>query len=343
MVSGKEGKMIKLAIDFGSSVTKIYRADTNSGIVLAEPSCVAVSGEENQVRAIGKDAKNLIGRTAEYTRIVYPVYEGTIVDRELAVEMLKGFLSRIGIKKRALRRAQILINIPCGLRDKQLAEYAAVMEECGLNSVRFVEQPYLAALGGGAALSESDPVFCLDIGGGVANAAVVSANGMIAGIAINVGGNNIDANIIARIAENNQLLVGALTAERIKNEIGTLSPSALGTMMVEGSSTTSCQPASTTVSASELTESIRVYIHKILEYATSVLEYLPAEVAAAVKRNGIYLSGGLMKLSYLPQYIGARLGMRYQVSEEPQFTTVLGGGVLLRDKEFLNRFSKKYD
>ena len=335
--------MIKLAVDFGSSVTKIYRADTSSGIVLAEPSCVAIAGEENIVKAIGKDAKSLIGRTAEYTRIVYPIYEGIIVDRGLATEMLKGFLSRIGIKKGALRRAQILINIPCGLQEKEIAEYAAVMEECGLNCVRFVEQPYLAALGGGAALSESDPVFCLDIGGGVANAAVVSANGIIAGIAINVGGNNMDANIVARISESRNLLIGVLTAEKIKNEIGTLSPSALGGMIAEGSSTITRQPASASVQAGELTESIRVYIDKILEYAVSVLQYLPAEVAAAVNRNGMYLSGGVMKISYVAQYIGKALGMPYQVSEEPQFTTVLGGGVLLRDKEFLNRFSKKCD
>lgn len=335
--------MIKLAIDLGSSVTKMYRADTNSGIVLAEPSCVAVTGEENQIKAIGKEAKNLIGKTAEYTRIIYPIYEGVIVDRELATVMLKGFLARIGIKKMALRRAQILINIPCGLRENQLAEYAALAEECGLHSVRFVEQPYLAALGGGAALSESDPVFCLDIGGGVANAAVVSANGIIAGLAINVGGNNMDANIIARIADNNNLLIGALTAEKIKNEIGTLSPSALGTMIAEGSSTLNCQPASAPVQAAELTDSIRVYVDKILEYATSVLYCLPAEVAAAVNRNGIFLSGGVMKIAHLPQYIGAKLNMRCQVSEEPQFATVLGGGVLLRDKEFLNRFSKKYE
>ena len=219
MVWGKGCNMIKLAIDLGSSVTKMYRADTNSGIVLAEPSCVAVTGEEKEIKAIGKEAKNLIGKTAEYTRIIYPIYEGVIVDRELAEEMLKGFLSRIGIKKMSFRRAQILINIPCGLREKQLAEYAALAEECGLHGARFVEQPYLAALGGGAALSESDPVFCLDIGGGVTNVAVVSADGIIAGISLNIGGNNMDANILNKVARANKLKIGTLTAEKLKNEI----------------------------------------------------------------------------------------------------------------------------
>lgn len=333
--------MIKLAIDLGSSVTKIYRADTNSGIVLAEPSCVAVSGADGEIKAIGKEAKNLIGKTAEYTKIVYPIYEGVVVDMRLAAAMLTAFLSRIGIKKSALKRAQVLLNIPCGLSGKRLAEYQQLVEDCDLRKVRFVEQPYLSALGAGAVISDTDPIFCLDIGGGVTNAAVISANGIISGISINVGGNNMDANIISKIASNNSLLVGALTAEKIKNEIGSLSVSALGTMVAEGSSTETCQPASVSVQAADLTECIRVYINKIIEYATGVLWQLPAEVAAAVNRNGVYLSGGVMKISHVPQYIGAKLNMRYRVCEEPQFATVLGGGVLLQDRELLNTFAKK--
>ena len=335
--------MVKLAIDFGSSMTKIYRADTNSGVVLAEPSCVAVVGEDQEIKAIGKEAKNLIGKTAEYTSIVYPVYEGEIVDMRLAAAMLKEFLSRIGIKSSKIRRAQILFSVPCGISEHSLSEYIALTEECGLKRVWFVEQPYLAALGAGAALSDAEPVFCLDIGGGVSNAAVASGDGIIAGISLNIGGNNMDANIISKIAANNRLLIGALTAEKIKNEIGSLAPGALGTMVAEGSSTETCQPSAASVQAAELTDCIRVYINKVIEYATAVLWKLPAEVAATVNRNGVYLSGGVMKIPHVPQYIGSKLGMRYRVCEEPQFATVLGGGVLLRDKELLLRFAKKID
>ena len=160
---------------------------------------------------------------------------------------------------------------------------------------------------------------------------------------MNVGGNNMDANIITRLSDNNKLLVGALTAEKIKNEIGSLSPSALGTMVAEGSSTVTCQPAAVSVQAGELTDCIRVYINKIVEYAVEVLRTLPAEVAAIVNRNGVYLSGGIMKIPYVPQYIGAKLGMRFRVCEEPQFAAVLGGGLLLRDCDSLNRFAKIID
>ncbi|MBE5747723.1 MAG: hypothetical protein E7352_06100 [Clostridiales bacterium] len=335
--------MIKLAIDLGSSMTKIYRADTNSGVVLAEPSCVAVVGNDETVKAIGKEAKNLIGKTAERTTIVYPVYEGEIVHMNLAVIMLKEFLSRIGIKATALKRAHVLFSVPCGLSNRVLSGYANLVEECGLKKVWFVEQPYLAALGAGAVLTDSDPVFCLDIGGGVSNAAVVSADGIIAGISMNVGGNNMDANIISKIANNNKLLVGALTAEKIKNEIGSLSPSALGTVVAEGSSLETYKPSATSVQAGDLTDCIRVYVNKIMEYAVEVLRILPAEVAAIVNRNGVYLSGGVMKIPHVPQYIGANLGMRQRVCEEPQFATVLGGGVLLRDPVLLRRFAKQIE
>ncbi|MBR2622990.1 MAG: rod shape-determining protein [Clostridia bacterium] len=335
--------MIKLAIDLGSSMTKIYRADTNSGIVLAEPSCVAVCDDTQEIKAVGKAAKNLIGKTAEYTRIVNPIKEGLIVDRPIAAKMLCEFLSRIGIKKSALRHALIVVSIPCGLGDAQLSEYVALMDECDLRKVRFVEQPYLAALGGGAVLSETDPIFCLDIGGGMSNAAVISANGIIAGIALNVGGNHIDNHIINKLANDSKLLIGALTAEKIKNEIGSLAISPLGSMVAEGSSTQNCQPDSTAVHATDLSESIRACINKILDYAVGVLWNLPAEVAAAVHHNGVYLSGGVMKLAQAPQYIGNKLNMRYHICEEPQFATVLGGGVLLQDKELLNRFARKVD
>ncbi len=334
--------MWKLAIDLGSSTTKIYRADTSSGIVLAEPSCVAVSSD-GEVKAIGKEAKNLTGKTGEYTSIVYPVYEGEIVDLRLAAMMLKAFLKRVGVKPSALSRAQILISIPCGISDRTLGDYVALTEECGLKKVFFVEQPYLAAMGADLVLTHTDPVFCIDVGGGVTNVAVVSADGMIAGLSMSIGGNNMDANILSRVAKTNGLRIGALTAERIKNEVGSLAVSARGTIIAEGSSVETYRPAAASVQASDITDCIKLYVDKILEYAGAVLRKLPAEVAATVNRNGVFLSGGVMNIPHLPQYIGRSLDMRYHVCEEPQYATVLGGGDMLRDKQLLRALAKKLD
>ena len=332
--------MIKLAIDFGSSVTKIYRADNNSGIVLSEPSCIAVN-DGHDIKAIGKAAKELIGKTAEFTRIERPIQDGLIVDRGLAVKMLQEFLSRIGLSKAECKKALIVMSIPCGLANEQLSEYAALAEECDLRKVRFVEQPYLAALGGGAALSETEPIFCLDIGGGVANAAVMSANGIITGISLNVGGGKIDKAIIKTMREDYHLAIGELTAEKVKINIGSLAAGSGGTMVVEGSSTENYQPSSKSVQSMNLKGCIRECVDQILGYARGVLYNLPAEVAAAVYRNGVYLSGGVMKMAHVPHYVASDLRMRYHIAEEPQFVTVLGGGVLLREKELLNRFAKK--
>ena len=335
--------MIKFAIDLGTSMTKIYRADTNSGVVLAEPSCVAISADGEKIKAIGKAAKNLIGKTAEFTNIISPVYEGEIVNMPLAVEMLKTFLARVGVKGGKVRKAHVLFSVPCGISPRALSGYVTLAEECGLKKVWFVEQPYLAALGAGAVLSATDPVFCMDIGGGVTNIAVLSADGIIGGVSMNIGGNNMDANIMSKIAYQKKLSIGPLTAEKIKNEIGTLSNAALGTMVAEGSSTETLQPAAVSVTAEELTDSLRVYINKVLEYAVEVLRTLPAEVAASVNRTGVYLSGGVMKIPYAPQYIGAKLGIRQRVFEEPQFATVLGGGVLLQKQDLLEKFALKID
>ena len=332
--------MIKLAIDLGSSVTKIYRADATNGIVLTEPSCVAVTGEEREIRAIGKDAKKLIGKTTELTHIVYPVYEGEIVDAKLAAAMLKEFLAKAGINT-TLKRSETVFAVPCGAEGSLLEGYADLAKECGLRKVRFVEVPYLAAVGADVALGEDNPVLCMDVGGGVSNVAVVSSAGMIAGLSMNIGGNNMDANVMDKIAKEKGLNIGFLSAERIKNEIGSLSPSARGTTVAEGSSTQTYRPSSVSVSAVEIADCIRVYIDKVLEYSTIVLNRLPAEVAAEVNQNGIFLSGGIMKIPYVAEYISKKMDMRAHICDEPQFAVIRGGGAVVRDKKLLEKVAIK--
>ena len=335
--------MWKLAIDLGSSVTKIYRADTNNGIVLVEPSCVAVSGAEENVRALGKEAKNLIGKTADCTSVVYPVFEGEIIHPRLAAVMLTEFLLRVGVKKSAFRRAQILIGIPCGASPETVNAYVNLAEECGLKNVFFVEQPYLAATSVGATLGSFEPVFCLDIGGGVTNVAVVSVDGIISGLSMNIGGNNMDLSIRLDIQDAKRLQIGSLTAERLKNELVNLSPTAMSAMVAEGCSVDSYRPASASIQTQEVRSCVTRYLDKAVEYAAMVIRNLPAEVAAIVNRNGVYLSGGVMKIPGVARYIGERLEMRYFVAEEPQFSTVQGAGALLRDKELLRNFAKIID
>jgi rod shape-determining protein MreB len=331
--------MIKIAIDMGSSTTKIYRADSGNGIVLFEPSCVAVSGPEREVVAVGKEAKKLYGKTVARTSIVFPVFEGEIVDGRLAAEMLKAFLGKVGVKASALRRAQVVFALPCGASPEQREDYALVAEECGLKKVAFVEAPFLAALGSGVALNEANPVFCLDIGGGVTNAAVLSLGGIIAGISMNVGGGNIDAEIIDKIEKTKGLMVGYLTAERIKNDIGSLAQGCRASTVAEGISKDTRLPTSVAVCATDIEDCIRAYIDKVTDYAKYVLNKLPAEVAAAVNQNGVCITGGVSKIDGVPEYILKRLDMRrFHLCEEPQYAIATGGGAVVRDSALFDRF-----
>lgn len=326
--------MIKLAIDLGSSVTKIFRADGGSGIVLAEPSAVAVDGVTGEVKAIGKEAKKLVGKTTEFTEIVFPVYEGEIRNGRLAAEMLKEFLRRVSSDGgAAFKKTEVLFALPCGADEEAKSAYALLAEECRLKNVYFAEAPYLAALGGEAVLSDFEPVFVMDIGGGNTNIAVLSAEGIIAGLSMNIGGNNMDADIAGRVEKIKSLRIGALTAERLKNEIGSLSAEARGATVAEGINLVQYRPAGVSVQAGEISDCISVYFDKAVEYAAYVLKGLPAEVAAAVNKNGLYLSGGVAKLPYAAEYLSKKLEMRVRTCAEPQYAVITGAGALLRDKK----------
>ena len=205
--------MIKLAIDLGSSVTKIFKI--GSGVVLAESTCIAVSTSSGMVKAIGEEAKLLIGKTAEFTTIVFPVFEADIVNEEMAAVMLTYFLSKIGVTRSRARKAEALFSVPCGAQDELLEKYRRLAAACGIGSVCFVEVPFLSALGQNMPLSETEPVFIVDMGGGSTNIAAFSLDGVIAGIGLNIGGGNIDSQIIDCIAQDFGLKIGLQTREKL--------------------------------------------------------------------------------------------------------------------------------
>ena len=232
--------MIKLAIDLGSSVTKIFRI--GSGIVLAEPSCVAVSSGTNVVKAIGEEAKLLIGKTAEYTTIVSPVFESDIVNENMAAVMLAYFLQKIEIGPSQAKKTEVVFSVPCGASEELLDKYYRLSDACKFGSVRFAEVPFLSAFGQNLTLSETNPVFVIDIGGGCTNIAAFSLDGIIAGVSLNIGGGNIDSHIIDKIAESFNLKIGLQTSEKIKNTIGSLYKNDNDGMVVNGRDITSGRP-----------------------------------------------------------------------------------------------------
>lgn len=335
--------MKRISVDMGSGVTKIYIP--GCGVVLREATCIAVEEYEEggekvlSVKAYGDKARALSGRAAVNTHIINPVFEGDVVNEGLASLLFEYFLNKIEITRKKAKRVEVVFILPCGAKAELKQKYMRIAEDCGIASVYFTMTPFASVLGHNVAISESTPMFVLDIGHSITNIAAVSQDGIIYGLTVNLGGGNIDVHIIDELADNYNLKIGALTAERLKNTVGSLLRDDNKMNVVEGREVTSGAPASIAVNSEQIYEVITTYVDKILEYVALVLTKLPAEVASGVMHGGIYLSGGLMKLDGLPEYIEEKMNIPVNMPEEPQLAAVIGGGTILANDSLLDRLA----
>ena len=312
--------MLRLAIDFGTSVTKIY--SIGSGIVLAEATCLAVTRDTGEVRAYGNEAKRLLGKTAELTEMVFPVSEGHIVREKYAGALLEYFMKKVG---RAFS-VHALFCVPCGCTNEEKEKYYRIARAAGIGRIDFVDTPFLAALGQDVPLSESNPVFAMDLGAGKTSMAVFTLDGIIAGLTMAVGGNNMDTHIIDHVAENFGLKIGPQTSERLKNTVGSLLAGDNQSAIVQGRDVAEGRPRSMSLSSGDILFPIRVYVDKILEYAELIFRRLPAEVCAAMCKSGVYLAGGVCALEGFSDYVAEKLGMDAHVAPDVRTAVILGGG-----------------
>lgn len=324
-----------IAIDMGSVNTVIYQL--GSGVVLSEPSVVALSvNGKSSIRAVGSEAKKLIGKTAETTKIVFPIVEGEIADVKNATAMTENFLNKITLRKLSLR-PKALVSVPCGIENDEIKKYAKVLSGAGVYNADFVESPILTALGLGIPVSESTPCFIIDVGGGTTNIAAVSLDGVIAGVNVNMGGRNVDAMIINRIADLFGLRIGMLTAEKIKTQIASLIEGDATRTVINGRDIESGKPRSVSVSASDVLLPVAAFFDKIFEIASMVMAKLPAEVSAEIRRSGVYFSGGVSRLPGLDGYFREHMAIRANVFEDPEMTAAIGGGILLGNEKLLKK------
>ncbi len=322
--------MLKLAIDFGTSVTKIFRI--GSGIVLSEATCIAVTKGTDEIRAYGNEAKELFGKTGDSTEVIFPLWEGEIVNEKLAAALLEYFVGKV-----CRGSVEALFCVSCGCPITARSTLMRVAKSAGVSRVHFAETPYLAALGHDVPLSESNPVFSIDMGAGKTSLATFSLDGIIAGLTMNVGGNNMDVHIIDHIAELYRLKIGAASSERLKIAVGSLIESDNQSFIVNGRDIGTGKPRSVTVSSQDILLPIRVYVDKVLEYAEMLLRKLPAEVSAAMCKNGIFLSGGVTAIAGFADYCAARLQMEAHLPADPQMAVILGGGRAMGNPALLSR------
>lgn len=325
-----------LAIDLGTANTLVYVR--GKGIVLTEPSVVAVKKDErgaNKVVAVGKEAKNMLGKTPGNITAIRPMKDGVIADFEVTEAMLRYFIRKVH-NRRALIRPRVIICIPSGVTQVEKRAVRESAESAGAHEVYLIEEPMAAAIGAGLPITEPVCNMVVDIGGGTTEVAVISLAGIVYSRSVRVGGDKMDAAVLQHIKRKYNLLIGERSAELIKTTIGNAYP--MGepeTMMIKGRDLVTGIPKTVEVNSDEIRESIQEQIDSILETIKVALEQTPPELAGDIVDRGIVLTGGGALLKGLDHFIRLQTGLPIMLTEDPLSTVVLGSGKALEDISIL--------
>ena len=315
-----------IGVDLGTANTLVYCK--GKGIVLKEPSVVAVDSESGRVLAVGREAKNMIGRTPDEVLVVRPMKDGVIADFDVTQAMLKAFIEKSC--PGGVMRPHVTICVPFGVTEvERRAVLEAVMRSGGKNTY-VIEEPMAAALGAELPVSEATGSMVVDIGGGTCEVAVVSFGGIVASTSIRYAGDKMDADIADYIKNIYNLMIGERTAEDIKINIGTAHPSCEEKRIsVMGRDLASGLPRLLTVSSSEVREAITGTINKVIGAVRDTLENTPPELAADIVNRGIVLTGGGAKLPGLDLLIKEKTGIDAFVAENAEDCVAVGAGMAL--------------
>lgn len=327
---------LQLGLELGSSNTYIFYE--GQGVVLCEPSVVSFLDKVSlrTVLDAGYRVKQASGRASDKTIIVSPIREGVIIDKIAAIAMLKTFLGRIVDNKKFLSYISAIVCIPCGLTLQERRDYEYVCLKAGINELILVESVIAAGIGAELNVDKPDGAAVVDIGGGTTDIAVMSMSGIISGCSINVGGKAMDSTIINTVKRKYSLNIGYLTAEKIKEEIGTLYPNDLAEMKISGMDAVTLKPTFAVVTAADVYEAVYSYYNKVAESIESIINVIPPEIAASIYENGINLTGGAAQMYGIEQFLGSRLKVAVKVFTHPEYAVILGAGKLLSDEKLLN-------
>ena len=313
-----------IGIDLGTMNTLVYMR--GKGIVLREPSVVAVDVKEDCVLAVGTEAKEMLGRTPGSITAIRPLKAGVIADFEVTKDMLKYFI-RQATKSTWFNRPRIVICIPSGVTEVESRAVEEAAQQVGGRSVELIKEPLAAAIGAGLKIEEAVGCMVVDIGGGTSEVAVISLGDIVADCSVRTAGDDFDEAIVAYIKKKYNLLIGERTAENIKIEIGSAFPyENEGTMEVRGRNLLDGLPKNITISAEEVREALADPVNAIVDAVRSTLERTPPELSADIIENGITLTGGGALLRGLDTLISRETGMPVQVAENPLDCVVNGTG-----------------
>lgn len=313
-----------IGIDLGTASILVYAK--GKGIVLKEPSVVAYDKDNNKIRAVGEEARQMIGRTPGNIVAVRPLRQGVISDYEVTEKMLKYFISK-AIGKRAFRKPRISICAPSGITEVEKKAVEEATYQAGAREVHIIEEPIAAAIGAGIDITIPFGNMIVDIGGGTTDVAVISLGGTVVSTSIKLAGDDFDDAIMRHVRKKHNLMIGERTAEDIKIQIGTVYSSPQPkSMEVKGRDTITGLPKSVTLTSEEIKEALRDATTQIMETIHSVLEKTPPELAADVAERGIVLTGGGALLGGLEELIEEETGINTIVADNPAQVVAIGTG-----------------
>lgn len=326
-----------LAIDLGTANTLVYAR--GRGIVVDEPSIVAINKKTNRVVAVGHKAKEMLGRTPGNIVAIKPMKDGVIADFDVTEEMLKYFI-RKAHNRNHLLSPRIVICIPSGITqvEKRAVRESALRAKA--SEVFLVEETMAAAIGAGLPIAEPSGNMIVDVGGGTTDIAVISLSGIVYSRTVRVAGNEMDESIIQYIQRKHNLLIGERTAEQVKIDIGSAAPPVQPmTMEIKGRDLIDGIPKSIEITADEIREALSDSIATLVDAVRVVLERTPPELSADIVDKGIMLTGGAALLRNLDLRLRAETGLPVYVAEDPLSSVVLGTGKMLQEMSLLRQIS----
>jgi rod shape-determining protein MreB and related proteins len=324
-----------MAVDLGTANTLIYVR--GRGIVLNEPSVVALNVSTGQVLAVGADAKLMIGRTPGNIQAVRPLKDGVIADFEVTERMLRYFIQKVH-KRRHLAKPRIVIAVPSGLTGVEQSAVKEAAHRAGARRVYIFEEPLAAAIGAGMPVNEPTGNMVVDIGGGTTEVAVISLGGMVVSQSIRVGGDELDQAIISFVKKQHMLMLGERTAELIKISIGSAFPAADESQTeIRGRDLVSGLPKTVVISAEEIRKAIDEPLNVIIDAVKTTLDKCPPELAGDVMDRGIALAGGGALLRGMDDRLREETGLPVHLADNPLESVALGTGKCVEDFEALGQ------
>ncbi|TSC92120.1 MAG: rod shape-determining protein MreB [Candidatus Berkelbacteria bacterium Licking1014_96] len=325
----------RIAIDLGTTNTLVYVP--KKGIIFNEPTVVAISAETDKILAVGKEAKEMIGRTPESIIASHPLRDGVIANYRVTEAMLRYYINKVSGAFN-LFRPEVMVSVPAGVTSTERRAVVDATLAAGAREAHLIKEPVAAALGAGVPIGSASGNMIIDIGGGTSEVAVIALGDIVVSTSVRVGGNKMDEAITDYIRRKHKLIIGERTAEKIKIKVGTAMPLRKEkTIEISGSNSITSLPESLFVGSNDIPTALESVLKDIISAVKSILQKTPPELAADVIDKGIIMSGGGSKLRRIDDLFSRITGVPCQLAEKPLLCVVKGTGMAL---EQLDEYKK---